>query len=154
LQISAGGVHDAGGGIAHDVVQVPVPIVPHDVVHATLAPRTQAKPLSGPLTQSSSTPLQTSAGGAHDAPVGIVQDGVQLPVPADPQVVVHGTTALCTQAKRLSGPPTQSSSRPLHVSAGGVHDAPVGRAHAAVHVPVPAEPQVVAHDTLAPWTQG
>jgi hypothetical protein len=65
---------------------------------AWVAPRTHVNPLSGPATQSSSRPLQTSAGGAHELPVGTAQPLVQVPEPVDPQVVVHETPVPAQQA--------------------------------------------------------
>jgi hypothetical protein len=57
LQVSAGGAHTPH---EHTALQVRVPIVPHAVAHASLLARQQAKPSSQVVSQSSSTPLQSS----------------------------------------------------------------------------------------------
>jgi hypothetical protein len=70
------------------------------------------------MSQSSSTPLQISTGGMQ-APV--VQVGLHVLVPVEPQVVVQPVTAPRTHAKPSSAMVSQSSSTPLQVSEGGVH---------------------------------
>ena len=54
-------------------------------------PGQQRKPLSQAPSQSSSSPLQDSAGGVQAEPVGLVQPIWQIPEPVDPQVVVQST---------------------------------------------------------------
>jgi hypothetical protein len=61
-------------------------VVMHDEVQLRLAPAAQVNPSSGTESQSSSRPLQVSAGGAH-APQ--VQLAPQVRAPVDPQLVVH-----------------------------------------------------------------
>jgi hypothetical protein len=56
---------------------------------------------------------------------------------------VQDTVVLAQQANPSSHTVSQSSSAPLHVSAGAMHAPDPGLAHAAVHVPVPIVPQVV-----------
>jgi hypothetical protein len=97
--------------------------------------------------------LQISAGGAHALPVGTAQPVVQVPKPVDPQVVVQDVATPAQQANPLSQPLTQSSSRPLHVSAGGVQAEPPGMPQVAVQVPEPVEPQVVVQETAVPEQQ-
>jgi hypothetical protein len=153
LQISAGGVHAHDGGMVHVPEQVPVPVVPHDVVHATAVPWTHGKVSSGPPMQSSSRPLQISTGGVHADGSGRVQVEEQTPVPVEPQVVVQGVGMLMAQGNPLSGPPVQSSSSPLQISLGGVHMGADGMEQDEEQVPVPVVPQIVVHVTGAPRTQ-
>jgi hypothetical protein len=68
---------------------------------------------------------------------------VHVPVPVEPQSVVQLVGFSAQHANPSSHNVSQSSSRPLHVSAGAMHAPPVGRTHAAVQVPVPVEPQPV-----------
>jgi hypothetical protein len=74
------------------------PTVPQDAVHDSLAPRQQLSPaaLSQVPSQSSSTPLHVSAGGAHAPQVQAVE---QTRVPGVPQPVVHVPLEPRTQAK-------------------------------------------------------
>jgi len=201
LQLSSLPLHTSAGGTQVSQAQLGRqarrPAEPQAVVQAPVAPGTQAKPLSGAPSQSSSRPLHTSAGGRQ--PVGIpatlqrvvpvepqlavhaamaeqqpssvrpsqlssrplhVSAGAaqapqaQVPLhprdPVDPQVVVHDPVAPATQARPLSATPSQLSSRPLHTSAGGTH-APC--AHAALQVRDPVEPQAVAQAAALPWAQ-
>src|SRR5207245_10004189 len=101
---------------------------PHEVTHVDVEPAQQANPLSHTLSQSSSRPLQVSAG-ATQAPS--VQAAEHARVPVEPQVVVQADVVPAQHANTLSQPMTQSSSRPLQISAGGVQ-AP--HAQAALHV--------------------
>src|SRR5690606_13387547 len=121
LQLSAGSAHAEGAAGMHALVQVPVPVEPQLVVQLALCPAAQAKPSSRVPSQSSSTPLHTSAGGVHAAPLGIAHALVHAPLPVVPHEVVHETLAPSAQAKPSSGAPSQSSSMPLQVSAGGAH---------------------------------
>lgn len=150
LQLSAGGLHASPVGTAQPEVHVPEPIDAHVVVHATTLPAQQANVLSHAPSQSSSLPLQLSAGGAQALPVGIAQLGEQVPAPCEPHVVVHETAAPWQHAKPLSQPLTQSSSLPLHVSAGGVQSPGAGIEHCAVQMPVPVDAHAVVQLTVAP----
>jgi hypothetical protein len=153
LQPSAGGVQAAGAGTVQVGVQVPVPVELHVVVQATGVPAAQMAGSSVNVSQSSSLPLQISAGGEQSVPVGIAQAAVQAPDPVVPQVVVHVVEVPCTQGRPLSGPPTQSSSSPLQLSAGGVQSATGGRPQASVQSPAPLELQEVMQGTALPRTQ-
>lgn len=66
--------------------------------------------------QSSSAPLQVSAGGVQEAAPGLVQEIVQRPVPVLPHVVVHWTLKPTAHSKVSSMFPSQLSSIPLQVS--------------------------------------
>ena len=114
LQISDGGVHVPQTQVS---LQVRLPVDAQLVVHSSVNPRMQAKPLSGPPTQSSSSPLQISTGGTQ-VPHSQAVEQVRRPVVL--QVVVQVWVAATAQVKPLSAPSTQSSSRPLQTSAGGV----------------------------------
>jgi hypothetical protein len=71
LQISSGGVHAPQ---AQAPWQVWAPVLLHDVVHGSVAPRQQANPSSHAPSQSSSMPLHSSVDGAWmQAPAGSVQ---------------------------------------------------------------------------------
>ena len=94
--------------------------------------------------QSSSTPLQVSAGGVH---VPQAQADEQVRVPFEPQEVVQEPVLPRQHPRPSSQAPSQSSSAPLQVSPGGTHSPPVGGWHRSVQVPVPDEPQVVAQAT-------
>jgi len=133
---------------------VPVPADPHVVVQETLESLTQGNVSSGSELQSLSSPSQISVPVEHSVPVGISQASVQIPVPGVPQVVVHATEAPRTHAKPSSARVSQSSSRPLHVSAGGVHEEGAGRVQVEEQVPVPVELQVVVHGVGLDMTQG
>jgi hypothetical protein len=146
LHTSAGGVQDEGAGSVHVEVHVPVPVDPHVVAQETEEPRTHANVSSAPLTQSSSSPLQISAGGVQAHVGGKVQVPEHVPVPVEPHEVVHATAVPWTHGNVSSGPPTQSSSRPLHVSTGGVQAEGAGRVQVEEHAPVPVEPHVVVHE--------
>jgi len=153
LHASAGGVHEEGAGTVHVVVHVPVPVDPQVVVHEVDAPRTQAKPSSRTVSQSSSAPLHVSAGGVHEEGAGSVQVVEHVPVPVDPHVVVQETAVERMQAKPSSRSVSQSSSTPLHVSAGTVHEEGAGSVQVVEQTPVPVEPQVVVHDVGMPIAQ-
>jgi hypothetical protein len=105
-------------------------------VQERVAPCTQANVSSAMTSPSSSQPLQISAA-VHAWPAN-EHDVLHERVPALPQLVVHGWPVLLrTHAKASSGEPSQSSSAPLHVSAGGV-GVNVSAVHVALHVNVPA----------------
>jgi hypothetical protein len=95
--------------------------------------------------QSSSMPLQTSY------PLQVpVQVELQIRVPEVPQLVVHEVVVFCTQAKSSSFRPSQSSSRPLHFSAGGTQ---VPQVQVFPQLCVPLEPQLVLQLWEVPLTQ-
>jgi hypothetical protein len=129
LHVSSGGMHPLH---SHRAEQSRAPSVPHDDSQASSSPRQQEKPLSHPPVQSSSCPLQTSAGGVQAAAAGTWQSRPQMPLPVDPQTVVHPTSLPIRQGKLSSTWPSQLSSTPLHVSAGEVGAQP------ASHEPSPS----------------
>jgi hypothetical protein len=147
LHLSAGGVHPPS---PHADVQVADPVDPHVVVQGEVDPATHSNPLSATSSQSSSAPLHLSAGGVHPPSLHV---DVQVTDPVDPHVVIQGDVDPATQSNPLSVTVSQSSSMPLHNSCGPVQSAPVGGSHWAVQVPVPADPQVVVHDTSVPVVQ-
>ena len=68
------------------------PGVPHQVVQLPLDPLQHSDPSSQVPLQLSSAPLQAiSPGGVQAGGSGMRQLDVQVPVPVEPQVVVHGT---------------------------------------------------------------
>src|SRR5690606_28322492 len=99
------------------VVQVPVPIVPQVVVHTLALPAAQVNESSTAPSQSSSMPLQISAGGTHAAPVGMLHSAVQAPIPAVPHEVVHAIIAPGTHAKVCYTCPSHAWSRASQTSA-------------------------------------
>src|SRR5688500_14703628 len=90
-------------------------VPPH--AHPCICPGRHAKPSSMPPTQLSSMPLHTSGALQVD---GQAQLEVHVCVPGVSQLVIHVSTSPARHWKPLSIPPTQSSSAPLHVSAGGM----------------------------------
>jgi hypothetical protein len=90
-----------------------VPAVPQIVVHVRISPCTQPNPSSAVPLQSSSAPLQISAGAAHTLQVHAAP---QVRAPVLPQVVVHTPGSPTAHANPSSTVPSQSSSRPLHTS--------------------------------------
>jgi hypothetical protein len=141
LHASAGGAHEPH---AHDAVQVREPVEPQLEVHAPLEPAAHVKPSSTSASQSSSSPLQVSAGGLH---VPHVHIALQVREPAEPQLVVHAPIAPAAQVRLSSMRVSQSSSAPLHASPGGVH-AP--HAHVPLQTREPVVPQLVVHEPLEP----
>jgi len=69
-------------------------------------------------------------------------------VPFVPHEVIHDPIEPAQHVKSSSQAPSQSSSRPLHVSVGGTHAPQV---HEDEHVCVPTEPQVVVQVPEDPW---
>jgi hypothetical protein len=114
-QTSSGGTHAPDSVQA--AVQVVVPVEPQVVVQDALVPAQQAKSSSHRVSQSSSRPLHVSAGRAHSAPG--VQLAEQLRLPVEPHEVVQGPRAFAQHPNPSSHVVSQSSSIPLHVSAGG-----------------------------------
>jgi len=135
---------------AHEEVQVLVPVEPHEVMQLPVEPLQQANPLSHVPSQSSSMPLHVSAGGLHAPQLHVA---LQILVPVEPQPVGQDSVEPRQQANPLSHAPSQSSSMPLHVSAGGVQSAGDGMVQSSPHTPVPALPHVVVQLTEVPITQ-
>jgi hypothetical protein len=106
--------------------QVRAPSAPVGVVQAATSPRQQARPFSHTPSQSSSAPLQSSAGGAHGSHE---QAAEQRLVPVEPQGVAQPSVAPAMQEKSSSVAPSQSSSSALQVS---------GRPPASEQGPVPS----------------
>jgi hypothetical protein len=128
------------------VLQLRVPVVPQLVVQLVLVPGEHSTVSSMRPSQSSSTPLQPSGGGTH-APSVHVASQVRLPV--EPQLVMQLVELPRAQPKPSSTLPSQSSSAPLQVSAGGTH-APTEQS--SPHARVPVEPQLVVQLELVPRT--
>jgi hypothetical protein len=99
-------------------LQVCEPGAPVDVVHGPAWPWQQPRPLSQTVSQSSSRPLQDSAGGVQPGPFGIAQASEHVPVPPEPHEVVQETDSPTPQAKLSSVSPLQLSSTPLQDSVG------------------------------------
>jgi len=144
LQASIGGLHAPQ---VQPAVHVLVPPVPQAVEHAPTDPGTHAKPSSIIPSQSSSAPLQTSAGGLH---VPYVHNAPHVCEPVEPQLVVHEPIAPGVHSADSSIEPSQSSSTPLHPSGGG---AQLPSVHAALHVRAPVDPQLVVQEVIVPETQ-
>jgi len=104
--------------------------------------------------QSSSTPLQISPGGAQFVPEGIWHALVQVPVPHVPHGVMQETDDPMTHGNPLSGTVSQSSSELLQISAGGVQSAAEGYWHASVQSPDPAVPHEDVQLTADPRAHG
>jgi hypothetical protein len=145
LHTSTGGTHTPH---AHVAEHMRVPVEPHVVGHIPVEPAAHAKPLSTTPSQSSSRPLHTSIGGMH-VPQAHADEHIRVPV--EPHVVGHIPVEPIAHAKPLSTTPSQSSSRPLHTSIGGMH-AP--HAHIVEHVRVPVVPQEVGHIPIDPDAHG
>lgn len=99
------------------------------------------------MSQSSSTPLQVSAGGSHGPQA---QPAVHVCVPDVPQLALHVRLAPGAQVKVSSIEPSQSSSAPLHISVGG---AQLPQLHVPSQVRVPVEPQLVVQASVLPVAQ-
>ena len=140
-QISAGGTQLPQAQL---LSQVFWPAEPQDVVQLSVAPAAQMKPLSAAPSQSSSRPLQLSAGGLQALQA---QPLAQVLSPVEPQEVVQLPVAASTQAKPLSLLPSQSSSLPLQLSAGGMQ---LFQVQAAPQAPAPTVPQLVLQAPLLP----
>ena len=70
-----------------------------------------------------------------------------------PQVQARVSTALAQHSEPSSQVVSQSSSTPLHDSAGGVQASGAGGVQAIEQAPEPVEPQVVVQLTIAPTAQ-
>jgi hypothetical protein len=154
-QSSSRPLHDSAGGPQAPQVQEPeqawVPIEPHEVEQVPVAPEAHSKPSSAIPSQSSSSPLQVSAGAAQ----GPQPHAASHPrVPAEPHVVTQEPLVPGEQAKPSSGTASQSSSSPLHDSGGGRHPAPAGGSQAGEHAPAPLVPQLVVHGVERPTAHG
>jgi hypothetical protein len=95
--------------------------------------------------------LHVSAGVTHVPGVQLAEQTVD---PVLPQPVVQGTTWSAQHPKPLSQTVSQSSSAPLHVSAGPRHDVAAGGLQFGSHSPVPGVPHAVVHATSVPAAQG
>ena len=141
LQTSAGGVHACH---EHEPLQLRVPVEPQVVSHDPVEPAQHADVSSQIVSQSSSVPLHTSTGGVQ---VPHSQPEVQVCVPPGvPHALVQARVAPGTQVKPSSIVPSQSSSAPLHTSAGGTQ---ASNTHIELQTCVPVEPQVVVHDCIS-----
>jgi len=147
LHVSPGGVQASQ---LQETLQVRLPTELQEVEQAPDEPAGQAKPSSAVPSQSSSRPLQASAGAAQ-APQ--VQSAAHGRVPVEPHVVEQAPPVPGVQAKPSSGVVSQSSSTPLHDSTGGVQAAPVGGVQPSVQGPAPDVPQVVVHAVERPTAQ-
>jgi hypothetical protein len=150
-QSSSVPLHASVGALQEPQAQLPeqvrVPVEPQVVVHEPVVPAQQANPSSQLALQSSSIPLQISAGGEQALqPQALVQ--VRLPVV--PQLVVQDPLVPAQQVKVSSQLESQSSSRPLQASMGGVH-AP--QLQAASQVRMPAVPHPVVQLPVVPGMQ-
>jgi hypothetical protein len=141
LQVSAGGVQVPQ---PQELLQVCDPAVMHVVVQGWVAPRQQPGSSQAP-SQSSSLPLQTSAGvwqGSH------VQPLLQALDPVVPHEVEQLPLVPLQHSDPSSQAPSQLSSAPLQaISPGGVQADGSGMRQSDVQVPVPVEPQAVAQGT-------
>jgi hypothetical protein len=104
----------------HVPLHTRMPDEPHMVVHGCIAPGLHSVVSSVRPSQLSSMPLHASDGGVHVA-LSVQLVASQRREPVVEQLVVHGAVLFEMHSKPLSGTPSQSSSRPLQVSAGGVH---------------------------------
>jgi hypothetical protein len=143
LQVSAGGEQEPYMQLA---LQLRVPVEPQLVVQAPIVPGVHSLDSSTRPSQSSSMPLQPSAGGVQ-APN--VQLALHVREPVEPQLVVQPVEVPRTQPKSSSTLPSQSSSDPLHVSAGAVQAL---KEQSSRHVRAPVEPHVVVQLSLVPRT--
>jgi hypothetical protein len=154
-QSSSMPLQDSGGGVqgfqVQDPEQLRVPVEPQTAAHVPVAPRQQSKSSSQRVSPSSSMPLQASPVAVH---VPQAQAALQVCEPGAPVDVVQEPACPWQQPRPLSQAVSQSSSRPLHDSAGGVQAAPFGIAQASEQLPAPPEPQAVVQETDSPTWQG
>ena len=152
-QLSSTPLQSSVGGTQAPTVQsdpqVLVPVEPQEVVQLVTASGEQAKPSSMTVSQLSSTPLQISSGTVH-APHE--QSAAHSRVPVEPHEVVQDPVLPAQHA--MPGPSSQavlqSSSTPLHTSAGGEQ---TFQPHAPLQVREPVVPQLVMHEPLSPAQQ-
>jgi hypothetical protein len=121
------------------------------VTQGSTVPAQHPNPLSHVVSQSSSIPLHDSAGVMHVPGVQLAEQTVE---PVLPQPVVQGTTASAQHPKPLSQTVSQSSSNPLHVSAGPRHAVAAGGLQLSSHSPVPGVPHAVVHAITMPAAHG
>src|SRR5688500_15732513 len=143
--LSTGGVQTPAQ--AQPPVHDSVPVVPQLVVQDRVVPAQQANPLSQPETQSSSRPLQVSAGATQDPRT---QAALQVREPVEPQLVVQLADVPAQHANPSSQSELQLSSIPLHTSEGG--EQPL-HAHVPLQVRVPVVPQLLVHEPVLPAQQ-
>jgi hypothetical protein len=130
----------------HPLVQVWEPL--HRLtLQARLVPAQQVQPSSHRPSQSSSSPLHVSEGGVH---AFHAHEPEQVRLPVLPQLVVQLPDWPAQHAKVSSQRPSQSSSLPLQVSAGGTQ---LPHMHEPEQVRVPVVPQVVEQLVLVPEQQ-
>ena len=116
----------------------PLPVTVVAPVQAEQAPQ----PSSMRVSQSSSTVLHASSGGAHASNMHVA---LQVCVPELAQVVVQGLVAPTRHVNPSSTTESQLSSIPLQISAGGVH---TPRVQVAEHGCVPVVPHSVVHGVV------
>jgi len=145
-------LHTSAGGMqlphAQELLHVLVPAVPQLVVQPPVVPLQHDHPSSQVPSQSSSIPLHTSAGGTQ---LPQLQEALHVCTPVVPQLVVQGELVPMQQAHPSSHPPSQSSSIPLHTSAGGMQ---LPHEHKLEQVLDPVVPQVDVQLPSVPWQQG
>jgi len=134
LHVSAGGTQLPQ---AQEPEQVRVPVLPQVVVQLPDWPAQHAKVSSHRLSQSSSAPLQVSAGGTQ---LPQAQEPEQVRVPVVPQVVAQLVLVPEQHVQPSSQSPSQSSSMPLHVSDGVLQ---LPQLHDPEQRRVPDDPQLV-----------
>jgi hypothetical protein len=151
LQSSSTPLHTSAGGLhtphPQPALHVCEPVVPHDDAQLRVAPTAQRKPSSTRVSQSSSVPLHSSAGGAH---VPHAQLAPHTREPVESQLVVHDPVAPARHVNPSSTSESQSSSTPLHVSAGLLQ---LPQAQLEPHVREPIEPQAVRQLPMLPRQQ-
>jgi len=131
----------------HDELQVLFPGVLHAVVQSTVLFWTQWKDSSVEPLLLSSQALHTSAPAQVPQPLQLL---LQVCDPGVEQDVVQDREVALQQAKPLSQPATQSSSRPLQLSAGGTHES---HSHRSLHRFVPWLLHEVGHVFVLPGAQ-
>ena len=150
-QSSSAPLQDSAGGLqvphAQELLHVREPVDPHEVVQDPVSPRQHSPFSSQEPSQSSSTPLQVSAGGTQ---LPQVQELEHVLEPVELHEVVQVPEVPRQHSKPLSQPFTQSSSTPLHVSAGGTQ---LPQSQEALQVCRPVVPQLVGQLRVSPWKQ-
>ena len=150
-QSSSAPLHVSDGGLqvfhVHEPEQLRVPVLPQVVVQLPVLPAQHWYPSSHVPSQSSSMPLQVSPGGTQNPQS---HEPVHVRLPVLPQVVVQVPDWPAQHAKVSSHSPSQSSSAPLHVSAGGTQ---LPHMHEPEQVRVPVVPQLVEQLVLVPEQQ-
>jgi hypothetical protein len=131
-QVSAGGAQPGPFGGSQEIVQVPEPVEPHDVVQETGSPMAQAKPSSIAPSQSSSAPLHDSvedpksqAYSQPGRPSTSAQPGRQRVTQTPPSQAPSAFTApaqACPHEPQWSALVWVSTHDPLHATSGGVQE--------------------------------